>query len=86
MWAVVAHDELAVGGRVDVELDEVCAELDRPLEGRESVLGQLPAGATVRDDERQRRSLATTAGPSASTSSSAAARRSGVCVPTTATQ
>jgi hypothetical protein len=35
----VAHDERAVGSGVEVELDEVRAELDRSLERRKRVLG-----------------------------------------------
>jgi hypothetical protein len=46
---VVADDGAPVGRRVDVQLDEIRAELDRALESGQGVLGQLRRGTAVRD-------------------------------------
>ena len=68
-WAVVRHLEVVP----DVELDEVGADLDRALEGRERVLRQVGRGAAVGDHEHSRSRSGTSM---RSTSSSAAAIRS----------
>jgi hypothetical protein len=52
---VMHDDQLAVPARLDVELDVVRAQLDCTAEGRERVLGDLPAGSAVREDEHQER-------------------------------
>jgi len=49
--ALVAHDELPVGGRDDVGLDDVGPLLDRQLVGQDRVLGTVAAGPSVADDE-----------------------------------
>src|SRR5207302_1126530 len=78
---IVRHDELAPLVRVDVELDEVRADLDRALECRQRVLRELVRRAAVRDDQHQpsTRRISSTSIPSIS--SSAAASRSGTSVP-----
>src|SRR6185503_1513231 len=50
---IVRDDELAVAGGMDVELEHVGAPaLDRPLEGREGVLGGEQRAASVGDVQR----------------------------------
>ena len=49
---VVEHDELAVGGRVDVDLEHVGAEPQRPLVGVHRVRGHLVLAALMGDVER----------------------------------
>ena len=73
-------DEAPVGVCVHVELDAVCAELDRALEGGQRVLGQIRRRAAVRYDKHRRMSSASMR----STSSSACRSRSGSSVPTLA--
>ena len=51
---VVADDERAVAGAVDVELDAVGPELHRPRERRDGVLRGLPAGPPMGQDEGHR--------------------------------
>jgi len=51
---IVMNYHHPVAGRVDIELDAFRAELDRPFEGRNRVLGQLVVRSAVRDSERRR--------------------------------
>jgi hypothetical protein len=48
----VDDDEPAVLRGMDVQLDVVGADLDRPLERRQGVLRLVPARPSVRDHER----------------------------------
>src|SRR6185312_3524014 len=83
---VVEDDEGAVGRDLDVELDEVRADGDRPVECREGVLPLLRRRAAVGDDPRHPTSDWTSSTSIASTMPSAAASRSSGCVPRTARQ
>ena len=53
---VVDDDDLAVGGQMDVKLDGVYAQLDRPLERRERVLRRVAHRAAMPEDARAGRS------------------------------
>ena len=47
---VVMHHDRAVPRRVDIELDTIGVQHDRPAEGRARVLVFVPGGPTVGDD------------------------------------
>ena len=48
---VVSHDQLVVGGPLDVELHAVGAELQRPAKGSDGVLRGFTVRAPVGEDE-----------------------------------